>query len=151
MGTTQVPVVMISAAPPSPPPNWSGRLRFAAEFLRPIDHAQLLARMGDILDLHWIEHAEVLESNSGPDTAAGSSAQAQPVMALPDTRDLQDLAKLAELGQVTAIEAWARNLQAKQPEYAPLAAHVLEAVRRLDLQGLVTFLSAQIEAADPHR
>ena len=72
-------------------------------------------------------------------------------MALPETRYLQDLAKLVELGQVTAIEEWVRNLQAKQPEYAPLAAHVLEAVRRLDLQGLVTFLSAQIEAADSRR
>ena len=147
----QVPVVMISAASPSPPPNWSGRLRFAAEFLRPIDHAQLLASIGDILDLHWIEHTEVLELNSGPDVAAGESAQAQPAMALPETRYLQDLAKLVELGQVTAIEEWVRNLQAKQPEYAPLAAHVLEAVHRLDLQGLATFLSAQIEAADSRR
>lgn len=147
----QVPVVMISAAPPSPPPNWSGRQRFAAEFLRPIDHAQLLARIGDILDLHWIEYKEVLEPNSGPDTAAGTGAQTEPAMALPETRYLQDLAKLVELGQVTAIEEWVRNLQAKQPEYAPLAAHVLEAVRRLDLQALVTFLSTQIEAADPPR
>ena len=147
----QVPVVMISAASPSPPPNWSGRLRFAAEFLRPIDHAQLLASIGDILDLHWIEHTEVLELNSGRDAAAGESAQAQPAMAVPETRYLQDLAKLVELGQVTAIEEWVRTLQAKQPEYAPLAAHVLEAVHRLDLQGLVTFLSAQIEAADSRR
>ena len=147
----RVPVVMISAASPSPPPNWSGRLRFAAEFLRPIDHAQLLASIGDILDLHWIEHTEVLELNSGPDVAAGESAQAQPAMAVPETRYLQDLAKLVELGQVTAIEEWVRTLQAKQPEYAPLAAHVLEAVHRLDLQGLATFLSAQIEAADSRR
>ena len=147
----RVPVVMISAASPSPPPNWSGRLRFAAEFLRPIDHAQLLASIGDILDLHWIEHTEVLELNSGRDAAAGDSAQAQPAMALPETRYLQDLAKLVELGQVTAIEEWVRTLQAKQPEYAPLAAHVLEAVHRLDLQGLATFLSAQIEAADSRR
>lgn len=72
----------------------------------------------------------------------------EPDLALPDVRHLRDLAKLVELGQVTAIEAWARRLQVEQPACAPLADHVLQAVRQLDLQGLVAFLSAQIEAAD---
>ncbi|WP_416560959.1 ATP-binding protein [Limnohabitans sp. yimb22184] len=144
----QVPVVLISAAPPSPPPHWNGRLRFAAEFLRPIDHAQLLARIGDLLDLHWSEHAVDHDLRGLPSPVACAPEPSDPALALPDVHHLRDLAKLVELGQVTAIEAWARRLQVEQPGCAPLADHVLQALRQLDLQGLGAFLSAQIEAAD---
>jgi signal transduction histidine kinase/CheY-like chemotaxis protein len=148
-----VPVVLISAAPPSPPLHWSSRLRFAAQFLRPIDHAQLLARIGDLLDLHWsacaVDH-ERHERHARPVAAAALSAQAAPALALPDVRLLRELVTLVELGQITAIEEWARSLQAAHPECTPLAAHVLEAVHRLDLQGLEDFLGDMPEAAD-HR
>jgi signal transduction histidine kinase len=144
----QVPVLLISAAPPSPPANWSNRLQFAAEFLRPIEHAQLLSRMADILDLHWTEHAVHDAGLLISTDAASNHSVLTPDLALPEVHHLHELAKLVELGQVTAIEEWVRSLLSKQPECAPFADLVLASVQRLELHGLGTFLSAQIEAAD---
>jgi CheY-like chemotaxis protein len=145
----QVPVVLISTAPPSPPPNWSGKLRFAAQFLRPLDHAQLVTRIGDLLDLQWSAQAVDPERHWSAQMASESNAPSAHAMALPDVRHLRELTELVELGQITAIEEWACRLQAAQPECAPLAAQVLEAVRRLDLQGLEALLADMIQSADP--
>jgi two-component system, sensor histidine kinase LadS len=142
----QVPVVLISTAPPSPPLNWSGRLRFAAQFLRPLDHAQLLTRMGDLLGLQWTAQAVDLEHRRNEQMASDSLALSAEGMALPDVRHLQELAQLVELGQVTAIEEWVRRLQAEQPECSLFAAQVLEAVHRLDLQGLEAMLADLVKA-----
>jgi hypothetical protein len=62
---------------------------------------------------------------------------------------MADVTELDELGQITAIDEWACRLQAAQPECAPLAAQVLEAVRRLDLQGLEALLADMTQSADP--
>lgn len=145
----QVPVVLISAAPPSPPPNWNGQLRFAAHFLRPIDHAQLLARIGDLLDLHWSETQ--VERMAAPPSVAGEgqhppgAADAAP-MVLPDAAQLRSLAQMVELGQVTAIQEWVQRLRHEQPQCAAFAAHVLDAVNRLDLQALANLLGEHAEA-----
>ncbi len=145
----QVPVVLISAAPPSPPMHWNSQLRFADQFLRPLDHAQLLTCMGDLLDLQWTAQAVDQESHRGEQVASESLAQSVMGMALPDVRHLRELAPLVELGQVTAIEEWVRRLQAEQPECGPFAAQVLEAVQRLDLQGLEALLAATAKADQP--
>jgi hypothetical protein len=81
--------------------------------------------------------------------ASESNAPSAHAMALPDVRHLRELTELVELGQITAIEEWACRLQAAQPECAPLAAQVLEAVRRLDLQGLEALLADMTQSADP--
>ena len=145
----QVPVVLISAAPPSPPMHWNSQLRFADQFLRPLDHAQLLTCMGDLLDLQWTAQAVDQESHRGEQVASESLAESVMGMALPDVRHLRELAPLVELGQVTAIEEWVRRLQAEQPECGPFAAQVLEAVQRLDLQGLEALLAATAKADQP--
>lgn len=139
----EVPVVLISAAPPSPPAQWDGRLRFAAQFLRPLDHAQLLARMGDLMDLEWTDSVVEHESLPGPQSASQRSAVRPEgaALALPPDQDLQGLAQLIELGQVTAIRDWAQQLQAGEPRYAPFAERILEAVGRLDLQALLELAS----------
>ncbi len=146
----QVPVVLISAAPPSPPLYWNSQLRFAAQFLRPIEHAQLLTRMGDLLDLQWSVHAVDLERHRGAQGTRESRAESVSGMVLPDARHLRELAKLVELGQITAIKEWVHRLQTAQPECAPLAAQVLEAVQRLDLHGLAALLGELPQADSPH-
>ena len=144
-----VPVVLISTAPPSPPLQWSSRLRFAAQFLRPLDHAQLLSRMGDLLDLQWTAHNVDPAHHRSAQMVSESSTLATKDLALPDVHHLKELAKLVDLGQITAIEEWLRSLQAEQPEHGPFAAQVLEAVHRLDLQGLEALLAGMAKAAAP--
>ena len=78
-----------------------------------------------------------------------SSTLATKDLALPDVHPLKELAKLVDLGQITAIEEWVRSLQAEQPEHGPFAAQVLEALHRLDLQGLEALLAGMAKAAAP--
>lgn len=144
-----VPVVLISAALPIPPLHWSGGLRFAAQFLRPLDHAQLLSRMGDLLDLQWTAHNVDPDHHKSAQMVSESSTLSTKRMALPDARYLHELTKLVELGQITAIEEWVRRLLAEQPECAPLATQVLEAAHRLDLQGLGALLADMAKVAAP--
>jgi YesN/AraC family two-component response regulator len=145
----QVPVVLISAAPPSPPMHWNSQLRFADQFLRPLDHAQLLKCLGDLLDLQWTAQAVDQESHRGEQVASESLAESVMGMVLPDVHHLRELAPLVELGQVTAIEEWVQRLQAEHPECGPFAAQVLEAVHRLDFQGLQALLAGTAKADQP--
>jgi len=109
----------------------------------------LLARMGDLLDLHWTAQAVDPERHRGAQMASQSRALSAKGMVLPDGRHLRELAHLVELGQITAIEEWAYRLQAAQAECAPLAAQVLEAARSLDLQGLEALLADMTQSAAP--
>ena len=142
----EVPVVLISAAPPSPPPQWNNQLRFAAQFLRPLEHSKLLTRIGDLLGLQWTAQAADLESHRSAHLASDSLALPAKGMAMPDERRLQELAQLVELGLITGIEEWVQALQAEQPECGPFGAQVLEAVQRLDLQGLEALLAGAAKA-----
>lgn len=47
------PVIVISAAPASRSEEHADDLRFAAEFLKPIDHNEFLTCVGRLLGLHW--------------------------------------------------------------------------------------------------
>lgn len=141
----EVPVVLISAAPSVPPSPWNSPLRFAAQFLRPIDHALLLARLGDLLDLQWSDSAVAHEPLSGGATPqqalAVTATESLGPVRRPPSEQLQGLAQLVELGQVTAIQQWARRLQSEQPEYARYATCLLDAVRSLDLPTLLDLVS----------
>lgn len=143
----EVPVMMISAAPPSPPPDWNHQRRFAAQFLRPVDHAQLLARIGDLLDLQWSDVAmdrggDGLPTKDRQVLPAIAAAQAIPV---PHPRELQALAQLVELGQVTAIEEWGHRVKAQYPECTLFVEQVLQAVHRLDFQTLLHLASPALD------
>jgi hypothetical protein len=106
--------------------------------------------MGDLLDLQWTAQQAVdQDSHRGEQVASESLALSAKGMAMPDERRLQELAPLVERGQVTAIEEWAQGLQAEHPECGPFAAQVLEAVQRLDFQGLEALLAGMAKADQP--
>lgn len=115
----EVPVVLISAALPHEPLGWSGEKKFAAIFLRPIAHDELLQKMGDLLGLQWIfdEPAE---------------PGAPPSVQRPDRETLTELQQLVAFGEVTAIREWAQSLRAKEPRFAYFADAVEQAVIELD-------------------
>ena len=168
----EVPVVLLSAAPPSPPADWPGDCRFAAQFLKPIDHALLLRRIGDLLDLQWLDDPLPSAGPSAPadflspeptlpnagsaDLTTASSVTAVTGAAVdagigpsglqrgypsaarvaPMPADLLHLARLVELGQVTAIKEWALDLKSRHPEQAAFADQMLTALNGLDFDRL---------------
>lgn len=124
-----VPVFLVSAAPPTPgarPTNG----RFDRHFLRPLDHSRLLESISDRLGLTW----------SGVETAFASEPVNEDGPGAPDVlpsfSELRVLEGLVETGQVTAIEAWARQIQLLNPACEAYVQRVLLALQALDFQAL---------------
>lgn len=140
-----VPVLLVSAAPPSPPINHPEHIRFSAYFLRPLEYEQLLRRLGDLLELTW-SATPVLRDRGGEEeskpvtgglsSSASGEAKTIETMAFPDEAELRVLAKLVETGQVTAIKEWSMALKANKPRYVVFADRVLAATQSLDMEML---------------
>jgi signal transduction histidine kinase/CheY-like chemotaxis protein len=140
----EVPVLLVSAAPPSPPLKYPPHLRFSAHFLRPLDHEQLLLRVGDLLGLTWSatpsrahrdDDAEY-EPNTDGLSSNTKGADASETMAFPGDADARVLARLVETGQVTAIKEWATALKAREPHCTVFAERVLATTQSLDMEML---------------
>jgi signal transduction histidine kinase/CheY-like chemotaxis protein len=140
-----VPVLLASAAPPSPPLNYPAHLRFSGHFLRPLDHEQLLRRVGDLLELTWsgtptrdhsVDAAEVKPQVNAISSRPIQRPDDNESIAYPSEKDLRALATLVETGQVTSIKEWAIALKAGQPEFAGFSERVLAATKTLDMEAL---------------
>ena len=141
----EVPVLLVSAALQSPPTNWPVHCRFAAHFLKPIDHELLLRFLGDLLGLTWTETPDYetlvsaqlafVENNAQPPLRkSGDDTD----LTKPEEAELRLLAQLVNTGQVTAIKEWAMALKEISPKHTDFADCVLSAVHALDLKALET-------------
>ena len=140
-----VPVLLVSAAPPSPPTDYPAYLRFSGYFLRPLDHEQLLRRVGDLLELTWSgtrnsdirDDVDAEEAETGiPSLTSHPKLDSDQFAALPCEEELRVLARLVETGQVTAIKEWAMALKTREPQLAAYSERVLGAMQILDMDAL---------------
>ncbi|WP_241911671.1 hybrid sensor histidine kinase/response regulator [Telmatospirillum siberiense] len=122
-----LPVVLISAAPPERPDGIPDSVAFTAHLLKPLDHALLVRRIGELLGLTWIQ-------------AVSPAPQSTPPVALihPDPAEMRTLRAMVDNGQVTEIMAWANDLKKRDPRYAAFAETVHEAACQIDLPALTS-------------
>lgn len=118
------PCMLVSAAPPAAPEDVSRSLRFAAVFIKPLDHGRFLYAVGEALSLRWLrEETEV--------TAADPR-----LLDRPESAELGELATMIELGEITAIGDWARRLRHRMPDFTDFADQVEIAAADLDFKTL---------------
>lgn len=115
-----IPCALISAAPPSPPDYWPAERRFAACFLKPVDHDGFLQILGNLLALRWIR------------SAAPSHEPAAAALPRPGAAELAELQDMIDFGEVTAIVEWAQRLRHRVPECKAFADRLEEAATDLD-------------------
>jgi signal transduction histidine kinase/CheY-like chemotaxis protein len=120
--TMRIPCALVSAALPAPPENWPAEHRFDATFMKPLDHADFLHRIGKLLDLEWVRST--------------SPAPSLTPLVFPNDDELAELTQMLELGEITVIMDWARRLRHIRPECAAFADRVAEAATDLDLEAL---------------
>lgn len=120
----RIPCVLVSAAPPAPPTGQPEEQRFAATFLKPLDHEAFLHGIGRLLALEWIASPPRQHAN-GFNT-----------IVFPLNDELAELTQMLELGEITVIMDWARRLRLNRPECAAFAQRVEEAAMDLDLETL---------------
>lgn len=129
-----MPIVLVSAAVPVPPDDAGPT--FAATLMKPVDAERLAETLGRCLGLAW--RAE--EGNAPPPPAAPRPPSAAALAALDE---------LARQGLVSDIEDWVTGILEAEPDAAEFARAVREAVRRLDLEGLMRMTEKSRTTAHP--
>jgi signal transduction histidine kinase/CheY-like chemotaxis protein len=121
----EVPVMLLSAAPPERPADLADGIDFAACLMKPLDHAKLLDLVAGLLKLHL------------PSLASPLSADARPAPA-----ELEALRGLIDTGAVSAIVEWAAALVVREPRCVAYAEAVRAAARDLDFAELQALAGA---------
>lgn len=127
----EIPVILVSAAPPNPPLELPQTVRFAACLIKPVDHAGLLDRIADRLDRRRCPPHDMPRATSPRTNAA------------PAAVDLQPMRRLVETGQVSAIIDWADALATRRPELLDFASQVKTAAKRLDFATLAELANSE--------
>ena len=122
-----VPVVSVSAAPPRRPDGFPETLAFAAHLMRPLDHVEVLRRVGDVLGRPVVPIA--VEPAPPPQTEADPARR-------PDAAAMDRLRSMIDDGRVSDILDWAEAVKTADPAIGPFADAVAAAAHRLDFPRL---------------
>lgn len=117
-----MPFILLSGAAPVLPDGWSPHLVFAVILMKPAEPARLAEALASVLKLEWV----------GDDAAEEGAA-----LLAPPADSLLLLQEAAQQGRISDIEDWVEQLLATQPQYQAFGLAVREAVRRLDLPGIL--------------
>jgi len=103
---------------------------------KPIVVDLLLEKVGALLNLRW-EYAPDARLDAG-----ASSAPAEPAgpMAVPPKAKLEELYKLARLGDMEEIERWSASLKDAKPEYGEFAATLCELAASFRTKAIVALV-----------
>jgi two-component system, sensor histidine kinase LadS len=117
-----MPFILLSGAAPVLPDNWPPSLVFAVILMKPAEPSLLAEAIASVLRLEW-EVADV--------------PLAAEAMQRPPESELLQLRQAASEGRVSDIEDWVAGQLEARPECRAFALTVQEAVRRLDLPGIL--------------
>ena len=117
----QIPVFLLSAAPPQRPYNFPSGLNFSCIILKPFIASELLAAISEILVLKW---------------EAAEDAPPQIDAIKPPMELLAPLMVMIEEGAVTDIAVWLKSFIQQYPEYSAYAAKISACSLELDFDGL---------------
>lgn len=117
-----IPLILLSAAPPDRPEDLPESLRFASVQLKPFDVNTLLNAIGAILAVKWAA-TEVHDNKAD-------------IIQRPPMELLAPLKAMIEQGAVTDITEWLEIFSTQHPQYAPYAAKITTANLTLDFKAL---------------
>lgn len=123
-----LPVVLMSAAPPNPPPGFPAEIGFAAHLLKPLDHRRVIGCLSDLLGLDWEESDGLAPAPVGDPPLPPSSR--------PDRAEILALQAMIANGQMSAIMAWADDLAVREARCALFAKRAHAAAHQLDFPTL---------------
>ncbi|WP_408497271.1 response regulator [Paraburkholderia xenovorans] len=147
-GHRDLPVIAISANP-----AWSDEKRRAqtganAFVTKPIDFEQLLAHLAELLALEWIYPQEpVARENTGSPEPQGTvrpAVDSTSSDALADG-ELDELYRLARLGDMRAIAAWADHAVRRDERNRPLAAQLRALAKGYQSKAILLLVQAHLK------
>ena len=131
--TADLPVVLISAAPPQRPAAFPQGLEFDTSAMKPLSEAQLARILDEVLRIEWEYGDETpVPGDRSADTQAGSTSIATAC----STEAFAQFRDMVALGQLMAIQQWVRNMADQHPEHADLWQDLARLCISVDLPGL---------------
>jgi signal transduction histidine kinase/FixJ family two-component response regulator len=131
-GHGKAPIIILSANVGETVPLSGECDAHDAMLAKPFDLAQLIDRIGGLLQLEWIE---------GEDKAASPPAEAPLLPATPDRRHVEELVRLGQIGYVKGIEAKLAELEA-EPALKGFVAEMRAHLGRFDFERYTAVLEA---------
>ncbi len=119
----EVPVLLLSAAPPQRPLDFPDSLQFSRIQLKPFDADNLLAAISEVLAIAW----QPEEYKPDPITEN---------LLTPPPELLEQLREMIDEGRVTDIDHWCHSFPQKHSEYTAYCAKIAETNARLDFEAL---------------
>jgi DNA-binding NtrC family response regulator len=119
-----IPLILISAAPPERPKDLPETLHFASVQLKPIDTNTLLNVLGELLTVEWVTTKNKVDDKP-------TNLTERPPMEL-----LTPLKAMIELGALTEIAEWVETFSLQYPEYASYATQIATANLMIDFKEL---------------
>ncbi|HEX6705236.1 MAG TPA: response regulator [Albitalea sp.] len=133
-----LPIIVVSASA-SGNDRQSSLAAGANEFLpKPLDYERLLPAMAGLLDLTWTRHSIVVPVES---------AEAAAPLVAPPPDELEELLRLARIGNMRRIRAYVEQLATLDVRLRPLAARVSKLVVGFETVAIVKLLTALQEVS----
>ena len=125
-----VPIVVLSASTPNGDETKCMEAGANAFMEKPFDQDRLMALIAGLLHLEWM---------STPQSSAAAGASNEPLLA-PPTEEIQTLHRLAQLGSMRDITAYAEYIAGIDPCYASFAARLIRMAAGYQSKAILAFV-----------
>ncbi len=105
---------------------------------KPIDYAQLLAKLADLLRIRWLKTAPVTQTPL-PTLEAGAAVP------VPPAAEMANLHRLARMGNMVEILAWADRITRLDDAYRPFAAQLIELARNYQSKAILSMVQRHLD------
>lgn len=139
--SADLPIVLISAAPPQRPSGFPPDLAFDAYAMKPLSETRLAQLLEEVLGVEW-DYAAA-PAGGGP---VASGAPAWPAPGVVPGGQVQAFKQMVALGQLMAIQQWAQTMAERYPQHGPLWQDLMQRCATVDLPGLSRLAAACPEA-----
>jgi PAS domain S-box-containing protein len=136
-GLRNVPVIAVSASAMGDDKERSLAAGANAFMPKPLDYGTLIAGIGALLELELAWDADAVRAGSVPSLP-------EPIVA-PPADSLDELHRLARLGNMQEIMQWAERLHAGDSRYAPFARHLANLARTYRSRAVLEFVKRHME------
>jgi len=134
---------MLSAGASEPEREKSVQVGADAFLVKPIDFGELLRHIGRLLGLAWRHAAPPLPARVEPEAEAETAA----AMVAPPPDEMEQLFRLARIGNMRSIRQRAEELAALDPRYAPFAERLELLASRFQSRAILELIARYREGA----
>jgi signal transduction histidine kinase/CheY-like chemotaxis protein len=138
-GLTDVPIIAVTASPSGSDEKKSLAAGVNAFLPKPVDFGLLLAQIRALLNLEWTyaarAHSPHSPQSSSPEVPATVPAQ-----------QMDELHRLARIGNMRDIIAWADQMSLIDPQYEPFTTYLRELAKGYQSKAILLLVERYIEA-----